>query len=509
MNSRSLEAARSGETRVAPERLRPWLLTGLFLLVLVFQLSVQVWAGSTLPRLLLSLASAAVLAVSLTCGDVGERLLPLGLLALGGALLTYRGVPARQWLPGFSYMASMAVLVVVAPVIQLLFARRGYSAALAGTVSLHTDLRVVTWSTLLNHVLGSVVLLGSFPLVYEMMRDQERRMGRDRFIDVVSRTMVRGFSSVVLWSPVSPTVSVALAFAGLRWTDVLPIALALTLGSVGASLVAEVLRLYLRYETTQWVSEFILKRYRCQGGIAGKPYGSEPAASNSSGGDLAEPSELGASGHVEPRKRAVELSCLLSFFILSVLALEHATGWPVIVLVPLITVAITSLGFVVTGERGLTEDIRRFFGRQIPEKVGDLRLFFATGFAAYGLKESGLMEAALKWIYQTAPGETSVAVFILPASILLACFGIPPLAAGALITASLDPSHLALPPRLLVAAVCAGVSVGVLVSPVSGAVMSCSALTQQDPYRVGLKANWAFALVVFAVMEAFLQIAAK
>ena len=482
-------ASTAGKVTVSPETTHAsssLFLAILFLLMMLLQVISLTIPEQTIWRTGLAMASAILTLTAIGQSKPLERRLPLGLILTGIVVFVFTRVPYDRWIHGFAYMFDLAALVAVAPIIQLLFARRQYSKALVKTMSISSDFKMMAWSSISIHLLGVVSLVGAFPIVYEMMLSRKGVMGKDRFDDLMVRSMIQGFGVTAVWSPVSPNMAIALSVAGLRWTEVLPWVLPLAIGAMLLSLLEQRFYLWIRSRREQTQLPAVQRPVMPRVGRQMVP----PVQDRVSREDVL---------------RCLELLVLLIVFPTTVVLLEHGTGWPILALVPFVAVIMTLLGFLLTGEKGCLEEVQTFFVKHVPHKTKQMVLFLAAGVAAYALKESGLASQLILGLNGLFGSEAAAFLLVLPPTIAISSMaGFPPLVIVALLAASIDPATLQLEPVQLVFALAGGASLGLILSPVAGSVVITSSMTSRDAFRVGIRTNGVFALLLFFYVEAAL-----
>ena len=205
----------------------------------------------------------------------------------------------------------------------------------------------------LSNLVSAMLLVGCLPLIYhlvEKVAEGDESGLRQRLLTV---SILQGCSSAGLWSPSWVLVAMSLSI-GTRWQEIALYGFLLAAVSI---LVASA---YL----------FFLAR----------PLWHAPLLANG------QEEETGV-----PPNRALEFLFLLVVFLAVVLLGDTYTDLGVINVVPLAAVALTALGYTLTGNiTTLPGRAWKFLQGQIPRQSGILSLLMSTGFLSAALFSTGL-----------------------------------------------------------------------------------------------------------------------
>lgn len=151
---------------------------------------------------------------------------------------------------------------------------------------------------------------------------------------------------------------------------------------------------------------------------------------------------------------------------------------------------------------------KTYVQKGIAPRAREISLLFAAGLFITSLTSSGLSEMLMNGLYkwtETIPGMNFL--WVLPLIVLLfGFFGLGPLTVMVLIAGIVKSIHLPYPPELIVLAMTLGSSLSILISPLVIPVLFLSSVNGSSPVQNSVKQNWKFAIVLYFVVELYIQL---
>lgn len=144
---------------------------------------------------------------------------------VGGLLLgrTPGPFPWHSFVEGFQLNLPVIILALLVPLLGSLARFPHYQAALEGLMAKAGKSRpkAVTASHLISHALASLFNVGAIGLGYQILAPLRKRHGEI----VMAKSLNRGYSYGVIWSPSISAVALVLSYYRIEWSFFLPVAL--------------------------------------------------------------------------------------------------------------------------------------------------------------------------------------------------------------------------------------------------------------------------------------------
>lgn len=391
----------------------------------------------------------------------GSGAICLGLFALG-AYLIYASGEGLQFMAGaVGKNTSLLVLLITVPLLGISLKYGGYIEVLdALALRYMSNKHRMYWvPALLSHILGVFMNLGAVPLTYEITN-----RGRVlKYPGLLSRSISRGFSAALLWSPNMIATALTLAYLKVSWQDYVYTGIVIAAVSV---LMGYIVNLFERE------------------GRSGE--------------------EQPVSGVDQPyldRLKLAQMTFAAAVFLLIILLIETKTQLSVIGTVPVIALLFPALWLFLLGKKeNIAEGYTDYIKNKIDRYDGEVVLFAAAGFFSSALTISGWSEKICGFIIHFSAGsKASTALAILGSIVIASLLGIHPMVLVSAFAASLDPATLGFSPVHLALILITGWSLGATVSPMSGTCLVVGSLFGKTPLRVGLD-NLPHAALVFTVV---------
>lgn len=322
--------------------------------------------------------------------------------------------------------------------------------------------------TLGAHVFGLLLNFGSIALLGVMAKEAntlDAAGGEERIMRIRERRMMmailRGFSTVMVWSPFSMAAGVILTvMKGVDWIDLFPLGLA-----GGACL------LFIG-----WLVDRLFE-----------PRPTQPPVDDPISRDW------GA---------FIPLTGLIAMVFLGALGAEYVTGAAMIYGAFLFAPIIAAIWLVRQAGSGMAK-IAAFLTEQVPSQRSEMAI--AGMSAAAGTFIAGFIPPETIAAIITASGlpPAGILASMVLAIIVIGVVGINPMVPVIILgTALADPMAFGFTPVVLALTLVAGWCIAVSASPVTGATLVVARLTGQPPTVIGRRWNLAYSLIAGTVVVA-------
>lgn len=418
-----------------------------------------------------ALTSLATLVAVLTCwstsGAVG-RVMAVIFLTSGSVMLLWSGEDVTSLLFRFGQMVYIVTLFSLLPVLSIpirLFHYDQAVSALFRAISVSTT-KAYFGILFLSYFIGSFLNLGTVPLVYRTVEHSVEGLGISDYRTFIGISLTQGFIGPLVWTPFSGLLGVTLTVFNTRWLTLLPVLLLIGFLSTLLSIVAYFLLQERHFRKTS-TSAFVLTRR----------------------------SEVTWS----MLRPLFELFCIVSSFILAVLAMEsiyHAGLVTTIIFAtfPFMVIWVALKG----GLRQLPAELSSYFRGHFYSMSGTYLVFLTAGFFLAAFEVSGynvIVGDVTRVAIQNAGTVVFVAVFPLVV-IGLAFLAIHPIVFLILISSALSSNVFELSSEGMAVTFLAGGVLNFIISPYSGTVGLLRQMTNHSGRSI-IAANMPTAIVTY------------
>lgn len=332
------------------------------------------------------------------------------------------------------------------------------------------------------HFLGVAFNLAGLSLLTPMVRRDTPRPLRER----LGRAMVQGFAAGTAWSPFYVGTAVILsAVPSVRWLEVAPLGIALSLFIVGCSWSFD--RLFLRAAAQR------------EGNEERKDRGPAPAFTKRHAGNI-----------------ALLLGTLFGITILLVEGLRLSIPVSLAIVAPPFSLA---WAIALAGSRRAASDPNQpeastgrsstftLFG-QVFEKIPDLRgetmLFAGANILGVGIASALDPTQVAQWVANVTPNPILTIPGLMAAMVLTSIIGLHPVVFVVLVTSILPPEALGVAPPIAAMAMMCLWGQGTNASPFSATVLFISRITGDSNWRIAWRWNAPFSLCVTTLLAGIL-----
>lgn len=423
---------------------------------------------------LLSLISYFLLflIVILTLPVLGKtnRIVSLGMVLAGSAILLVTGTSFSIWLEAFSRNAALAALLITIPMLNIPFSYGDYQEQIKMFAKRHvrSPLMFCFLAMLLSHLFGLIILVGAIPLVYHLFSENAKLYGAEKqFISALVHGQVFGG----FWSPVWSSMIILTAALDIPWLQFVPLGIAMSVLALFSSMVR---------------CRFSLKRSHAI-----------TLAREDHGGD--------------DGKILLMIGVLTLLPIILIVLLNWLTGLSIITVIPMVSVLFP---VIIAAFQRRWGAYRSGMGSYVSTRIlgvkNEVVLLTAAGFFGKALEIANVQSAVRYLIPEGAAQVPYLAIVsIMSVYIITAHFGLHPVVAGSAMVVSLDPAVIGLSPYMFGFTLMCGWAIGILLSPFSATNMVTGGLTAQPSWNISAKMHGLYGLVLLCGIAAILTILAR
>jgi hypothetical protein len=415
-----------------------------------------------------------VVLISLT-GITGiSRVIGFSLYLTGAGLLLYYHAPLDIWMEGVSRNTYVLVMFALAPLLSIPINQGGYTAALQNFLSRYLSRRSLfyVFVSTLTFFCGTILNVAAANLVYLIGSKQTYKLDYRLLVTGI----VRGYSTTLIWGPTFAAVALPLELTGVSWLEFAPAAL-----SIGVMLLI-----------VGWLMAFIQERRDVQ---AAQPL------------DTAAPAPRPAMSPETARKDRKKLLELIIFWFVIFGLIVFISWWThmnTINIVSIIALIIPPLWLgVIRRIKAYGRSLADYYVPQaLPRMSPEIVMFSAAGFLSTAITYTG----AAQWIPKavdaiTVSGSTlSFIAVTLGLIFFLSIFGIHGMVTVTVIGGAIDPAMYGLSPLVMSLILATGWAGSLPVSSSATVNIMMAGVIQKDPFTVGFKWNYRYALISFVLI---------
>ncbi|WP_134703330.1 hypothetical protein [Ammoniphilus sp. YIM 78166] len=387
-----------------------------------------------------------------------SRTLCVLMLIIGHVLFFISGGTWSLWVESLTKNMPLVTFLILIPLLSIPFRVEGHFQAVQVMAAGKLDGRQKFYATVatLTFMLCTLLNVGGMRLNYEMFDSYFKRYTRTGI-----QAMLRGYGATMLWAPYFPTVILILYYLDIP--SYVYLGPALIFGLVSLGLI--ILYGWLVHRNMKENEELAVRPHTHDMDPTGK------------------------------QKLMVLISLVLMIIFLS-LVLERWAGFPIMMVIALISIAFPIVMWGFSRRKGAYRVAAGEYRVQtLPRMINEVSLFISAGFLGemVARTEIGEMFPVLFSAVSTVSlwGMIFLLIVIIP---LLAILGIHPLVTGSILGTSLSPAILGIEPVSLAGALIGGWAMALMLSPISAINIIVGGMVEKPPYVVGLKWNGVYGL---------------
>ncbi len=395
-------------------------------------------------------AMAGVHAIAYGKMKRASRYVSAVLTVVGTALLVVSGASAGDWVAAMLNNASIISLLLAVSLFTIPLHFERYHEVLCTSLPrlARSPFQFYAVSLGFTSALTSLLNVGGLPFVYNLLKDVAGKYPAG----AVEKSLIRGISANMLWSPAFISVAIVMQYAGLTWFEMLP---------GGAALAVATFAVALAFGAVEF---------------AGR--GQEDGE--------------GTDGRLAVMMGKLFLQLAVLSVVISLL--QYFTRKSALVTVPLVSFAGPLLLALLFSRLGVYRArLREYFKVSLPNAYGEMILFTAFGFCGYALGLTDVKHYIVPVIEYLGFDSPLTLIPLITFLTAFPClFGLHPFLTISTLAIALPPGSVALTPVQMAGALTMGYVAYANMSPFSIISLVVVSLTRGDPIAASFRQNWAF-----------------
>lgn len=400
-----------------------------------------------------------------------NRTISLALFLLGGVFLLNTTSSMNDWITAFSANAGLVVLFIALPFLNFPFYYDEYESALRDFYAKNIKglFQFSNFSTLMTYSLSSLVNIGSFPIVYNVVRKSTDLKNKEK---TLCQCMMRANTAALFWSPNFVAVAVILHYLNIPWIKIVPMGLILSLLVI----------------ISIWISVLAkIKVYRIE----------------------YQEDNIDQCSHGQGKNRLRSLGLIFIQLILLVVFFNIFTDLNILTIVPLIAFIYPFLLAIMRQKLAVYKNkFKNYYNVKLLNINNEIIIFAAAGFFGKSLEISGVGKIIPSLLHLENINSPFLATLIILALVIFTgIIGIHPVVTCSVIASTILPETLGITLYSYAFTLLAAYGLSVLVSPFSGTTLVTAGLFKRTSWDVGVRLNIVYTLsmaLVFAIVLPFI-----
>ncbi|WP_096201732.1 hypothetical protein [Bacillus sp. FJAT-45350] len=408
---------------------------------------------------------------------IPKRNLILPIILIGLSVLVINitsSSPIVLWI-GLREMSAIIPLIILISLVSWIIGHRPYVKALMniGKKWITTPVRFFAIVSGLTHFIASFMTLGGIAFVYQMFRDEKKpSVEQDAWDFTMGTAIMQGFTITVLWTVVHPAF--AYGIAGTNAPLLPTVVKGFGLACIGFVISILIYRVQLKRKqiTVDVIPDLTIKSGESLDGLVGK------------------------------------FLFWLSFLMVGIFMSNQLLHMDILLAVPVVVVIVTTLYFISSKSMSQYKSLWvKLVKVDIGKKKKEIGLILSAGLLVGTLKETGyghvLFEYFLAGVELLNINILVALTFIV---ILLGFCGFPPIPAMILLSGILVNIPGGYPPDLIALSLLLGVSVTLVIAPVTVPLLLISSLNGRSVAENGFRWNILFGVSLLIVGLLYIQL---
>jgi hypothetical protein len=432
---------------------------------------------------LLSITALAIIVFSILKLHIQNIIIPFTLFSAGVLLLLFLGTDMTVSLSeGLRQMRNIVGLLIIVPMIRFVLMEENYINSVLTMFHswMNTGRKFYAGIVGFTQIIAYFLLFGAIPMLYDVVNSILKNKQGVAWEHFKSTALLRGFALSVIWAISIPSFAYVV--------EIMEAPLGTTiLQGFGIAVVGSIIAvIFFHYES--------------------KRYGVDITAGLQSEIDNVLKHE---NSKEETKRLTIEFMLLFITLVASIFTGYSIFDLELLVLIPLIVLVwITAYYFIKRKPKRLTQEMYRYFSQEAETQGYQLSMMLGVGVFIYALNHTGFAQFVVDGIYtvQEALPFLNMLYFLPFIIIILGFFGLGPMTVMVLVGGILETVHLPYPPELTVLAITSGSAISILLSPLIMPVIIISSANKLSPLKNGLGFNWKFAIVLYVVVQIYIQL---
>lgn len=434
---------------------------------------------------ILSASGAGIMLFSVLLLSVKKLKMPLGLLLIGMMILIISDTPILNGLKnGFLEMRNMVGLLILVPLISWVLREEPYMEAIIsyGNKLLNTSRKFYFGMISFVQVIAYFLLFGSIHMVYHFVDEILHERKGEAWENFKGTALLRGFALSTLWVVSIPSFVFVVEVMDASLTISILQGLAMAVAGVLIALI---------------FSHFEEKKY----GV------------NLTEGVNSEFAEVLEETPRDYRSKhdLKEFGVLFVSLFGTIFILQAFLDMELLILIPLVVIAWIIIYYTYKRRpHKFINQLKVHVKDDMVDESYQLCMMLGAGIMIFALNQTGFARVVVDGIYglQAVVPFLNLLYFLPFIVIILGLFGLGPLTVMALVGGILGSLDLPYLPETIVLAVTSGSAISILLSPVIMPVITLSGANGLSGFKNGIQFNWKYALVLYVVVQIYIQIIA-
>ncbi|WP_102264444.1 hypothetical protein [Mesobacillus jeotgali] len=386
------------------------------------------------------------------------------------SLMVYHHVPAHEWIKSLRINITLVAIFLVVPLLGIPVKTGGYVEALKIVLykKMNEPYFFYLGTTFLTHLLGVVLNIGSVSIVNQLTAASNIKAPR-----LVANAINRGFVTSIFWSPYFSAMALILSQLPIKWSSIVFYSIGLSIIGVLVSLVIDRKQIKTSFPDEQ--------------GERGLNHDRETL--------------------LQAKKKVFELFTYLIVITAAVLFLEFMTGYSIVLMICLVSLAFPLLWCVLSGKGTLYfKEFKQHVYIGIPRMRKEIVLFLIAGFFSGAFIHADLSTSLIGFIQNVfGPFHLGKAYFLSIIVFLTALIGIHPIVVVTIFVTSLTPGLIGFSPEYFAVLLLASWGITNPVAPATAVNNLLANLLKVDLIVLSIRWNIKYVTIMLLIIPIYLE----
>ncbi|WCN39530.1 hypothetical protein [Aneurinibacillus uraniidurans] len=394
------------------------------------------------------------------------------LLVSGILLFSLNRAPVQQWLDGFRINLTLVALFIFSPLLGIPIKIGGYVQALKVVCKNKMDHPYFFFlgSSMLTHLLGTVLNIGSTAIVYHLSTASKIRVPR-----LLADGISRGFGSAIFWSPYFAAMALVLSQLPITWSSIV-------LPSIGLVLISFIVSLLIDLPIIRQVTV-------------------ENALDD-------EDENIHSTTRTSGIKKVVELFTILFAIMALILVIEKLFAFGMVLIICLVSLVFSFVWCMLAGKTGeYARELRDHTFLAIPRMKKEVVLFLVAGFFSSALSHVNLGNFLVEQLnYGFGSFVIGKACCLSLIVVLSAMIGLHPIIMISIFVTTIHPELIGMSTAYFAVLLLGSFGIANVISPASGANNLLANVLQVDILDVSIRWNRKYVFIMALILPLYLQL---
>ena len=406
---------------------------------------------------------AALFVLSAPAAHGISKIVGFSLTGLASLILILSKAQVSDWSHGIAANMDLVVLFVTLPFLSVPLRYGNYLASVEGLFrrNVKKNFQVYGFVMIFTFLTGAVFNLAAIHIVNQLLGGKG---GKERQ-ELIALASIRGFTACIFWSPNFFSVGLVLSMTGVRWIDLFPYGVLISISVLALGFALDVIHKWI-YKVPQVMHE----------------------------GNAAEEEKYS----VDYRK-LLELMAFGLLLLVVIVLLETWYEIEILVLVPTAALIypLIWLGYL-HKLSALPEIITDYCQQELPRHANEVVLFTGAGIFGAALTVSYLSNyfvTALEKVVGQDPFVSMMAISLCITALFI--IGLNPIITITAMVSSQPLFIVQWDPMLLALGLIVGWGVGIVISPFAALNLMMAGMLDKSPLEIAIRKNYVYALMMF------------